>query len=95
MDQPSQQDRAGPRRLPIVCVGGNEYFVDQRLREFRTVTPPAGPIEFISFESECGRQLLRETVLIPCDLCGEPQLQPRRAIPSDVVCFDCIGRRLQ
>jgi hypothetical protein len=92
MDQPSQQGRTGPRRLPIVFVGGNEYFVDQRLRQFRTVTPPVGPIEFISFESERGRQLLQETVAIPCDLCGAYQLQPRRAILSDILCFDCASR---
>ena len=92
MDQPSQQGRTGPRRLPILCVDGEHYFVDQRLREFRKVTGTA--IEFIPFASERGGEFLQEIVAIPCDLSGAPQLQSRRAIPSDVLCFDCAGRWL-
>jgi len=90
MDQPSRQGRTGPRRLPILYVDGEHYFVDQRLREFRKVTGTA--IAFIPFDSERGREFLQEIVAIPCDLCGARQLQPRRAIPSDVLCFDCARR---
>ena len=90
MDQPSRQGRTGLRQLPILYVDGEHYFVDQRLREFRKVTGTA--IAFIPFDSERGREFLQEIVAIPCDLCGARQLQPRRAIPSNVLCFDCAGR---
>ena len=50
MDQPSQQGKTGPRRLPILYADGEHYFIDQRLRQFRTVTPPIKTIEFIAFE---------------------------------------------
>jgi hypothetical protein len=33
---------------------GKKYFIDWRLREFRTVDPP---LEFVAFESELGRKI--------------------------------------
>lgn len=40
--------------LPKIRYQGKAYFVDYRLREFRTVDPP---IEFIPFDSELGREI--------------------------------------
>ena len=50
MRQTTQREPAGPRWLPIVRSDGDAYFVDNRLRQFRTVTPPLRHIEFIDFE---------------------------------------------
>jgi len=94
MKQANQENRAGAYRLPILCIDGERFFIDQRLREFRTVTQPIKMIEFISFDSQQGQRFLEQTVTVPCDLCGAPQLQPSRAIPSDVLCFDCAVRWL-
>ena len=44
-----------PRRLPTVTYDGKEYFIDRRLREFRTVKPP---LEFIPFQSSKGWQII-------------------------------------
>ena len=41
-------------QLPKVRYQGKDYFVDNRLREFRTVEPP---LESISFDSELGREI--------------------------------------
>ena len=41
-------------QLPKVRYQGKEYFVDNRLREFRTVDPL---LEFIPFDSELGREI--------------------------------------
>ncbi len=87
-----KEREAKPYRLPIVCIDGERYFIDQRLREFRTVTPPTKAIEFIPFDSPRGRRLLEETVTIPCDVCGVPLLHARRSIPLERVCFDCADR---
>lgn len=43
-----------PRRLPTITYRGKEYFIDLRLREFRTVNPP---LEFVPFGSELGRKI--------------------------------------
>lgn len=40
-----------PRRLPIVRVDGDYYFVDVRLRQLRSIERP---IRFIDFEPEIG-----------------------------------------
>ncbi len=43
-----------PRRLPTVTHKGKEYFIDMRLKEFRTVEQP---LEFIPFDSELGQEI--------------------------------------
>lgn len=42
----------------------NGYFVDFRLREFRTISEGFIPIEFIGFESEKGKEMLKELFLL-------------------------------
>ena len=42
------------RRLPTVKYKGKKYFIDRRLREFRTVDLP---LEFVPFDSELGRKI--------------------------------------
>ncbi len=41
-------------QLPKVRYQRKEYFVDNRLREFRTVDPP---LESVPFDSELGRKI--------------------------------------
>jgi hypothetical protein len=41
-------------QLPKVRHHGKDYFVDNRLQEFRTVEPP---LESIPFDSELGREI--------------------------------------
>jgi len=43
-----------PRRLPTIRYNGKEYFIDWRLKEFRSVE---APLEFIPFDSELGREI--------------------------------------
>jgi hypothetical protein len=49
-----QTGKTSPRQLPTF----RGYTVDERLREFRKVTYGNLNIEFVSFDSELGRQLL-------------------------------------
>ena len=42
------------RKLPTVRYQEKEYFMDNRLKEFRSVEPP---IEFIPFGSDLGKQI--------------------------------------
>jgi len=46
--------REMPIRLPTLKYKGKEYFIDWRLKEFRSVDPP---LEFIPFDSELGREI--------------------------------------
>ena len=40
--------------LPTTTYKGKRYFIDMRLKEFRSVE---APIEFIPFDSELGQEL--------------------------------------
>ncbi len=42
------------RQLPTIRHKGKLYFIDWRLREFRTVLPP---LEIVPFNSGLGRQI--------------------------------------
>jgi len=59
-----------PRRLPIVIWKGQQYFVDLRLEEFRSVSGPEHGIEFVDFDSPKGRRMWEELVLFECPWCG-------------------------
>ena len=89
MKQTKDQGRSGPRRLPTAQQDGNEYFVDIRLRQFRTVTPPVGPIEFIDFDSPRGRRMLNECVMLECPGCGQTTIVSRHSSDGDVKCTKC------
>jgi hypothetical protein len=39
------------------------YYVDYRLREFRSIVPYPEVIEFVDFDSEKGQELLMEMML--------------------------------
>ena len=43
-----------PRQLPILRYKGKLYFIDWRLRQFRTVL---SPLEIIPFNSELGKKI--------------------------------------
>jgi hypothetical protein len=47
-------------KLPTIEYKGKEYFVDMRLREFRSNVRPFQPIEFIPFDSKKGQLMLRQ-----------------------------------
>ena len=87
MKQAIEQDRSGPRRLPTVYVDGETYYIDLRLRQFRTAAPPFKPSEFIEFESERGRRMLDECVMLECPGCGQASVVSRK--PSDAECLRC------
>ncbi len=50
-------ETATVRALPSVRYDGREWFVDHRLREFRSVSYPPESIEFVPFDSEKGRRM--------------------------------------
>ncbi len=89
MKQMQDQGRSGPRQLPTVQQDGNEYFVDVRLRQFRTVTPPVGPIEFIDFDSPRGRRMLNECVMLECPGCRQAVVVSKYSSERDVECTKC------
>ncbi|MCH7720791.1 MAG: hypothetical protein IH988_07350 [Planctomycetes bacterium] len=78
------QDRPG---LRTVHLEGDDYFIDLRLREFRTVTPPIRCIEFIGFASEKGRRMLKQCVMLEWGRCGHLAVLPRDLPGRD--CVEC------
>ena len=79
----------GSRRLTTVRLEDGEYFIDNRLDEFRTVTPPIRPIEFIRFESTKGLRILDECVWQDCGRCGRMMAVARQSTESVTWCCDC------
>ena len=87
-----EEEWPGPRRLPTVHHDGDEYFVDVRLQQFRTVTPPLRHIEFIDFESERGRRMLEDCLILECFWCGQTIVVSRRSNEKDAQCLQCGAR---
>lgn len=79
--------------MPTVRYKGREYFIDNRLDEFRTVTPPIRPIEFVRFESEKGLRILDECVWQDCTRCGRMMAVAKHSTESTIRCCDC-GERM-
>lgn len=50
-------EQPGVRALPRVKYGNREYFVDERLCQFRSVSYPPQAIEFVPFDSPKGRKI--------------------------------------
>jgi len=75
-----------PRCLPVVRWAGREYFVDVRLREFRTRARPGEGIRFVAFSSPEGRRMLSAIAITTCQRCGSvvagPREQARAACPT-------------
>ena len=92
MKRTREEEWSGPCRLPTVHHGGDEYFVDVRLRQFRTATPSHRRIEFITFESERGREMLKECVLLECPGCGQAIVVSRHSSASEAKCTRCGAR---
>ncbi len=44
--------------MPRVKYGNREYFTDERLREFRSVSYPPQTVEFVPFDSAKERRML-------------------------------------
>ena len=86
-------EREGPRRLPTLQFENGEYFIDNRLDEFRTVTSPIRPIEFVRFESEKGLRMLDACVWQNCATCGRVMAVSRQSRESVTRCCDC-GERM-
>ena len=87
MKQATDQERSGPRRLPTLRMGSKTYYIDLRLRQFRTAARPHELIDFIEVESRRGRRLLDECVVLECQRCGRPAVVSRK--PDDAECLQC------
>lgn len=82
----------GPRQLPTLRFGDGEYFIDNRLGEFRTVTPPIGHIESVRFDSEEGLRMLGDCVWLECAQCGRTMVVARQSTESVTWCCECGWR---
>lgn len=61
-----------PRALPKVKYGNREYVVDERLREFRSVSHPPETIEFVPFDSPKGRKIRVAWLFVRDEPAGHP-----------------------
>ncbi len=76
----------GPRWLPRVRLHGVEYFVDERLREFRDVTDFSNAVRF---ETERGEVMLSEFFVTECPVCALEIGVAREASGDRMECIRC------
>ena len=74
-------------RLPMVHVGGQDYFVDFKLREFRSPGDRFRAAEFIRFDGPKGQAIWEQFLIAACSGCGAIHVEPRYA--SNVRCRQC------
>ena len=79
----------GPRRLPTLWYEGVDYFIDNRLSQFRTVTPPIRMIDFIGFEEDGGRRMLEQCGWLTCGECRWTFAVSRRSTFDETWCPEC------
>ena len=89
METGDEQVAAGIRRLPTLQYAGREYFIDNRLREFRTATSLSWQVEFIGFDEPRGRQMLKACVWLQCGTCHRRFAVSRRSTESVTWCPEC------
>ena len=77
------------RRLPTLHFEGDEYFIDNHLREFRMVTPPIRMIDSISFDSTKGRRMLEQCGWLTCNMCRWTFAVSRRSTIREAWCPEC------
>lgn len=78
-----------PRRLPTVRLNGVDYFIDERLGEFRPVWNPHHRVEF---NSAAGVAMLHRIAIVTCPDCGQElgvPLAPETG--ADLVCPTCLA----
>jgi hypothetical protein len=92
-----------PRQLPTIRHNGKLFFIDWRLREFRTVLPP---LEIIPFDSAYGREidympdgkldecLTNNGIIVTCPICNKILFNgtEREAKRLIIYCVDCSNR---
>ena len=86
MDICERRERRYPRRLPTVCFDGVEYFVDERLHEFREVHNPHQRVEF---DSEAGAAMVEAFYTIDCPHCGQELCVFWWTLKDSIVCTGC------
>jgi len=91
------------KELPITEYNGKWYFIDSRLRQFRSVV---APIEFVSFDSELGRKIdempepkedldsMERQITIKCPICEKILFQGAKDYIRHCrkYCTDCSAK---
>ena len=81
-----------PRRLPVFNWQGVDFFVDERLRQFRETK---NPHNFIDFDSEAGRKMLEDAVRVTCRPCRAETVVSRHTTEDSARCFWCERKTLR
>ena len=89
MKETQKRQWSAPRCLPVVNLHGTDHFVDERLRQFREVTNPHHNIEF---DSETGKQMLREFYVVKCSVCALETGIARNVPRKIVTCRRCKAK---
>ncbi|MBN2560197.1 MAG: hypothetical protein JXQ75_04640 [Phycisphaerae bacterium] len=92
MESEEETEIGQVRRLPTLHFEDDEYFIDNRLRQFRTVTPPIRMIDFIEFEEERGRRMLEQCGWLTCVKCRWTFAVSRRSTIDETWCPECRRR---
>ena len=89
MEKAEQKVVTGPRALPVILYGGDPYFSDLRLAEFRAAL---GPLDPIAFGSEQGKKMCLQAGIITCKSCQMNVIISRVFVENPLHCMNCFQR---
>ena len=76
-----------PKVLPMIHMGVKTYFVDLRLRQFRSVSDPG---DYVEFESDDGRRMCEHANIISCPDCKVSIIVPGIWRRECLSCIRCL-----
>ncbi len=82
------EDAGSPLVLPIVQHGTTEYFVDLRLRQFRSVKDPH---DYVEFDNEKGRRMCEKAVIVVCRECQMAAIISPAVDRKELRCMNCLA----
>jgi hypothetical protein len=82
------EDAGSPWVLPVVQHGLTQYFVDLRLRQFKSVE---NPHEYVDFNCETGRRMYEESGIVVCRECQMAAIISPAVDRKELRCMNCLA----
>lgn len=81
-----KEDAGDDQLLPVIQHGPTQYFVDLRLRQFRSVKDPH---EYADFNGETGRSMCEESGIVVCRECQRAAIISPAVDRKELRCMNC------
>jgi hypothetical protein len=83
-----KEDAGDDQLLPVVQHGPTQYFVDLRLRQFRSANDPH---EYVDFDSETRRRMCEKSGIVVCRECQMAAIISPAVDRKELRCVNCLA----